>query len=237
MDFYENTVTRIEPYKKQLVYGAVGLVGAIVLFAIVSMVMSYQSSQSQAALARALEIYNAPIVTPGQDAERFKGKKTYADKQQKYKEAAAAFDDVAANHSAVRDVARYWAAMSRAQFDPTKAQTDLEALSKESSDIGFWSKIGLAETYAATEQTDRAIGLYQQLKDNSGPLPKSVILYNLGRLYERQNKTTEAIDAYFQAASANRSSDEGRKSEERLNVLAPDKVKTLPAEVKNEDDI
>jgi tetratricopeptide (TPR) repeat protein len=227
---------KIGPHKQTLIYGVLGVVGAIVLGSIVYMVMNMQSSRGQAALASALEIYNAPVVTAGsEEAKNSAGKKTYPDKQQKFKEAATAFDGVANNHSSYEKIARYYAAMSRTHFDPAQAQTQLEALKGESSEVGFWSKIGLAELFSATGQIDKAIAAYQELKENPGPLPKSLIFYNLGLLYERQGKNAEAIDAYFKSASDNRKSAEGRKSNERLNVLDPATAKKLPV-VKEEEE-
>jgi tetratricopeptide (TPR) repeat protein len=235
-ELFYNVSAKLEAYRQTLVYGAIAVVAAVILGSIIYMFVNSQRSQGQEAFAQALDIYNAPVVKAGSDDAKNipAGKKTYPEQQQKFKDAATAFDNVANNHSSFATLARYYGAMSRTHFDQSKAQSELEALSKESSDVGFWSKIALAELYAASGQNDKALSAYQQLKDNSGPLPKSHILYNLGRIYERAGKNPEAIDSYFQSAQADRSSGDGRKSVERLNVLAPDKVKNLPPEKKEE---
>lgn len=237
--FFDNTVDKIVPHRQTILYGIVGLIAILVIGSIAYTISSHQQNNAQAALSQALEIYNAEVAsaTPPPPGTQNSKKKTYPDEQQKYKEAATAFDNVAANYSSISGLARYYAAMSRTHFDQAKAQTDLEALSKEGGDVGFWARVGIAELYAATGQTDKAITAYQQFKDNPGSLPKSVIYYNLGYLLERAGKNTEAADAYFQAASADRSSAEGRKADDRLTVLNPDLKKKLPPEKKDQDDI
>jgi tetratricopeptide (TPR) repeat protein len=236
-ELYEKTAGKIEPHRPKLIKGIAVIAGAIALAAIVYMIMGFQTGRGQQAFARALEIHNAQVVLPGSDTEKNKSstKKTYTDEQQKYKDAAAAFDSVASSYSSFREISRYYAAVNRVHFDPAKAQNELEQLSKDSSDVGFWSKTALAELYAATNQPDKAIEVYQKLKENSGPLPKSLVLYNLGRLYERQGKTQEAVQAYVETATANRSSDEGKKAQERLNALDPEAAKKLPPEKKDDE--
>ncbi|MEW6733979.1 MAG: tetratricopeptide repeat protein [Acidobacteriota bacterium] len=229
-ELYEKVTVKLEPYKEKIVYGVIGVVIVIVLGSLITLLMSYMSSRGQEALAKALEIYNSPVAAAGSEALQNKAKKSYTDEQQKYKEAAEAFDKVAADYSSQKEVARYYAALSRSYFDAAKAQTELEELAKSNSDVGFWSKVALAESYAASDKADRAIAIYQQLKDNSGTLPKSLVFYNIGRLYERQKNTAEAIKAYFESASADRSSAEGKKANERLNVLDPATAKKLPPE-------
>jgi tetratricopeptide (TPR) repeat protein len=238
-DLYENVNSKIAPYKQQLIRGAIGLVALVAIGSLGYVLINYFNSRGQEAFGQALEIYNAQVIAPGSDAEKNKNsaKKSYPDEQQKYKEAAAAFDNVAASYSSHRDIAKYYAALSRTHFDPAKAQSDLEAMSKENTEIGFWSKVGLAESYAAAGQFDKAVATYQQLKDNPGPLPKSLVLYNLGHLYERQGKSKEAIEAYYQSASADRSSAEGKKAHDRLNVLDPATAKKVPPEKKEDSDI
>jgi predicted negative regulator of RcsB-dependent stress response len=192
--------------------------------------MEYRMNTAQKALSGALEIYNSPVVAANSPEAKESKKKTYTDEKEKYKQAAQAFETVANSYSVVGSLARYYAAISRSHFDPPKAQTELEAISKETSEIGTWAKVSLAESYAANEQVDKAIAIYQQIKDGNATLPKTLVLYSLGRLYERQSKTNEATEAYVQTATADRNSSEGRKAIERLNIIAPEKVKNLPPE-------
>jgi tetratricopeptide (TPR) repeat protein len=233
-EFYAKTAEKVSPHKQQLIYGVVGIGAAIALGAIIYLIMNFQTGRGQEAFARALEIHNAQVIQPGSDTPKNTNKKSYTDEQQKYKDAAAAFDSVASSYSSFREISKYYAAINRAHFDQPKAQAELEQLSKDKSDVGFWSRMGLAELYASSKQPDKSIEVYQQLKDNPGPVQKSLILYNLGRLYERQGKNAEAVQAYVESATANRSSDEGRKSVERINVLDPAAAKKLPPEKKEE---
>lgn len=237
-NLYDSVYLKIEPKRKQILYGVGLFIGLILVGSLAYGVISTQIASAQEDLAVALEIYKADVIKPGSEEEKNKNpaKKSYTDEQQKYKEAATQFDKVAANHSSYREIANYYAAMSRTHFDVSKAQTDLENLSKTNSDVSLWSKIGLAELYASTGQTDKAITTYQQLKENSGTLPKSLVLYNLGRLYERQGNTKEAVDAYTEAAKDNRSSAEGRKAYERLNILDSAAAQKLPSEQPKADD-
>jgi tetratricopeptide (TPR) repeat protein len=237
-NLYDSIYMKIEPRRKQITYGVTFFIGLILVGSLAYGIMSSRTAQAQAAFGLALDVYKADILKPGseEDKNRNPAKKSFTDEKEKYKQAATEFDKVATNYSSYREVSSYYAAMSRTYYDPAKAQTDLETLSKSNSDVGLWSKIGLAELYAATGQTDKAITAYQALKDNSGTLPKSVVLYTLGRLYERQGNNTEAITVYTEAAKANRSSTEGRRAYERLNILDPVVAGKLPPEEPKKDD-
>ncbi|MBI4852281.1 MAG: tetratricopeptide repeat protein [Acidobacteria bacterium] len=239
-NLYDSIYLKLEPRRKEITYGVSLFIGLILVGSLAYGIMSSRTAQAQAAFGLALEVYKAEVVKPGSEEAKAisPGKKTFADEKEKYKQAATQFDKVATDYSTYREVANYYAAMSRTYYDPAKAQTDLEAISKNNSEVALWAKIGLAELYAATGQTDKAITAYQALKDNSGSLPKSVVLYTLGRLYERQGNNAEAINVYTEAAKANRSSTEGRKAYERLSALDPAAAEKLPPEeTKKDDDI
>lgn len=239
-NLYDSVYLKVEPKRKQILYGFGLFIGLILAGSLAYGIISSRVAASQEAFANALEIYKADVIKPGSEEDKNKNpaKKFYTEEQQKYKDAAQEFDKVASSYSAYREVANYYAAMSRTHFDQAKAQTDLEALSKNTTEVALWAKIGLAEHYAATGQTDKAIATYQTLKEGNSVLPKSMILYNLGRLYERQNNMAEAINAYTEAAKANRSSAEGRKSYERLSFLDSAAAEKLPPEdTKKDDDI
>ncbi len=239
-NLYDSIYLKIGPKRKQIVSGVSLFIGLILIGSLAYGVLSSRTAKAQEALAGALEIYKADVIKPGSEEDKNKNpaRKTYTDEQQKYKDAATEFDKVAADYSSYHDIASYYAAMSRTHFDLSKAQADLENLSKNNSSVSLWAKIGLAELYASTGQTEKAVTAYQQLKDTSGALPKSVIFYNLGRLYERQGNSKEAIDAYTEAAKDNRSSAEGRKAYERLNILDSAAAQKIPSEQpKTDDDI
>jgi tetratricopeptide (TPR) repeat protein len=237
-NLYDSIYLKIEPRRKEITYGFSIFIGLILASSLAYGIMSSRAAQAQAAFGLALETYKADVIKPGSEEAKniSPGKKTFPDEKEKYKQAATQFDNVSANYSTYKEVASYYAAMSRTFYDTAKAQSDLEALSKNNSDVGLWAKVGLAELYAATGQTDKAITSYQALKDNSGALPKTVILYTLGRLYEKQGNNTEAVNMYSEAAKADRSSSEGRKAYERLNVIDPAAAEKLPPEEPKKDD-
>lgn len=233
-ELYDKVYMKVEPYKQKIIYGIVGVAAAIALGALVYTFMNFRAAEGREAFARALEIYNADVVKDASDRNPNSIKKTYADEQQKYKEAAAAFDGVASSYSSQRELARYYAAVSRSHIDPAKAQTELEELAKGSSEVAYLSKVALAELYASKDQHDKALAGYQLLKDTPGPFSKSLMYYNLGRMYERQGNNPEAAKAYFEAASADRDSSEGKKSEERLKAIDSAMADKLPAEKKED---
>ncbi|MEM4251857.1 MAG: tetratricopeptide repeat protein [Candidatus Bathyarchaeia archaeon] len=234
-EFYYKHEAKIMEKKGVIINAAIGVLAVLVLGGAVIAFLNYRKAKGQEAMASALEIYNAPVVKP----EEVKDAKTrvYTDAQQKYTAAAAAFDAVAAAHSGQAQTARFYAAISRNHFDQPKAQAELEALSKESGDLGFWAKVALAESYTASGQYDKALALYNQMKDNPGQLTKALVLYNIGAIYELQGKRKEAADAYFQSASNARSSSEGRKAATRLESLDAELFKKLPEDKPAEDEI
>ncbi|MCS6884210.1 MAG: tetratricopeptide repeat protein [Acidobacteriota bacterium] len=225
-EFYYKHEAKILAKKDLAIKAAAALVIATILAAGINLFLNYKRSQGQEALAKAFEIYNASVVKP-EEVKDAKGR-VYTDREQKYKEAAAEFDKVAATYSDQARLARFYAALSRKHFDINKAQSEFEALSKEADDLGFWAKVALAETYAAAGDYDKALSLYNQMKENPGQLTKSLILYNIGALLELQGKTKEATEAYFQSATLARSSTAGRKAASRLEALDEELYKKLP---------
>lgn len=234
-ELYYKYEAKIMEKKGTIINTFIGVLAVLVVGGVVVAFFNYRKAKGQEAMAGALEIYNAPVVKP----EEVKDAKTkvYTDAQQKYKEAATAFDAVASAYSEQAQTARFYAAISRIHFDQPKAQAELEALSKESGDLGFWAKLALAESYTASGQYDKALASYNQMKDSPGQLTKALMLYNIGTIYELQGKRKEAADAYFQSASAARSSSEGRKAASRLEALDAELFKKLPEEKPTEGEI
>jgi tetratricopeptide (TPR) repeat protein len=88
--------------------------------------------------------------------------------------------------------------------------------------------LALAENYANNGDYEKAISAYQQLLNSAGNLRPAIQL-GLGAVYEKTGETEKAVEAYLEAARPDRSSGAGADAEKRLQALAPDRLKDLPA--------
>lgn len=218
------------------------IIGALVVVGIIVFVIASwsrrSSSEAQTALGRAIEIAEARVTSvpmpAGSTEKTFKTEKDRADA------AIAAFQKVVDMGSgAVAEKAKYFIAMNKLATDRAGAIADLEALSQGSSDTAYLAKFALAQIRTDDGQYDQAAKLYEELAGVDNPvLSKETINFNLAGVYQKQNKTKEAADLYYnivKAASEAKNADgdpapqteTARTAREKLTEIAPDRAKEI----------
>jgi tetratricopeptide (TPR) repeat protein len=217
-------------------------VGAlIVLGIIVLLIYSWSGSsnaKAQTALGKAIETSQAQIIDAppaGSTAKTFKTERERAEA------AIPEFQAVADNYGgSVGAKAKYFIAVNRLAIDKPAAVTELDALSKESGEVGYLSKFALAQAKNDEGKFDEAAALYSDLAAAADPVvAKETINLELAKIYEKQGKKPEAVQILFdlvKKASEAKDLDgkavpltaTAQSAKEKLTELDPEKAKEIP---------
>jgi tetratricopeptide (TPR) repeat protein len=229
--FYESTQDWLQERGRPIVI-AIGVVAAIiVLYVAGSYFFDYRKANAEAAFGQAVEKFTATVQDPtaAAPATTPTAGKTYFDEQTKWRESAEAFERLANDYSGYYgSIGRYYAGASYLHLDRDRGIALLQQVADENdqptSDL---ARLALAEAYAASGDTDKAISLYQQLL-NSGSSMKPAVQLGLGKTYEKAGDTQRAVEAYLEVAKSDRSTSAGAEAEKRVAALAPARVKEIP---------
>lgn len=199
---------------------------------------SRSNRAAQTALGKAIETSQTAVtdqpLPAGSTQKTFKTQKERAEAA--INEFKAIVDKYGGN---VGEKAKYFIAVNRLTIDRPAAIQELTALSNDSGEVGTLSKFALAQSQTDEGKLDEAAALYQQLAALDNPiLSKDTINFNLAKIYEKQNKTAEAADVYFniaKAASEVKDADgvavpmslTAREAKEKLEELNPEKAKEI----------
>jgi tetratricopeptide (TPR) repeat protein len=224
---YEKTQDWLQQRGRPLIIGIAALAGLFVVYMAGDFFFEYRASKAAAAFADAYEKFSAQVIdtqTTNQVG------KYYTDETQKWQESAEAFERLANEYPGYYGaMGRYYAGIASLHIDPPKGvQLLQEAIDKGDPEVADQSRLALAEHYAVTGDTEKAASLYEGLL-NSSFIPRQVVHFGLGKLYEGSGDAEKAIEAYFEAAKADRETGQSSDAEKRLSTLAPDRVKDLPA--------
>ncbi len=221
-------------------------VGALILVSII-IGIAYQwnrrsSGTAQAALGKAIETSQARVteIPPpaGSTQKTFKSEKERADA------AIAEFQVVVDQFGgSVGEKAKYFIAVNKLVTDRAAGIQGLEGLSTSSSEVGKLAKFALAQTRVEDGKLDDAATLYADLAGAADAVvAKDTVNFQLAKVYEKQGKTAEAVDAYYKIAKAASEakdadgkpmpmSETGRNAKDKLKELDPAKA----AEIKEVD--
>ena len=231
--FYEKTQDWLQDRGRPIVLALGIIVGLIVLYSAGKYFFEYRKSKAETAFSQAVEKFNAPVQdssTPLTTAPSTA--KTYTDENTKWQESADAFERLASDYSGYYGtLGHYYAGVAYLHLDGSKDKgINLlqQAADKNEQPTSDLARLALAEYYAATGDTQNAISAYEKLLNTSTSIKPAVYL-GLGRAYEKAGDTEKAVEAYFEAAKPDRSAPAGAEAEKRLAVLAPDRLKDLPA--------
>ncbi|HKS27145.1 MAG TPA: tetratricopeptide repeat protein [Pyrinomonadaceae bacterium] len=241
MQVLDRVGDRLEGKGRLILY----ILGGIVAFAILAGIFSWwsnkKSQEAAQALGRAIEVVSTPIQAqpvPGSTQPSFPTEKARAER------AAAEFQKVADKYSGqTREIARYFIAVSNLTLDRNKGLGELDALTKSGyKDVAAQARFALAQAREADGQMDGAVALYQQLAQENNPaIPAETVNLRLASIYEKQGKTKEAVDLYFQIADNSRKakspdgkplpkSSAAREAETKLQKLDAARYAQLPPE-------
>jgi hypothetical protein len=220
------------------------LIGVAVLAVLIFVFYSYSrrsSAAAQTALGKAIDVSQAQVTAspmPGYT------EKTYATEKEHADATIAAFQEVAAKYgSPYSDRAKYFIAVETLKTDRPAGIAALQESAKSSDkDTAALAKYAVAQATAADGKLDEAVTMYTDLLSQSTVLPaKETVNFELAGIYEKQGKTAEAANIYFDIVKAGREAKTSdgkplpmtgtaREADTKLTKIAPDKAKELPPE-------
>jgi tetratricopeptide (TPR) repeat protein len=187
--------------KKQIINGV--LIGGLIALAVFGFYYysAHQNERAKDELSQALKIYQAPVTSPNQPQNSVSPDElSFKTSAEKYEKALAEFQKVIGDFPSRSSgkIARYYAGLCLNSLNrKAEAVALLTPLSKEKSDYGALALAALAAVYESLGDWAKSTEIYQQIvNDNSPVTPKNVNLMHLARLYEEQNKMTEATKTY-----------------------------------------
>jgi tetratricopeptide (TPR) repeat protein len=189
-----------ENRRQAILYGVIAVVAIIV---IVASYTFYQSRSAAAATAfgQAMETYQTPIASATQPVPP--GVKTFPDAKSRAAAANTQFQQVAGKYSLTTSgrLAEYFVGLTfEDQGQTSSAQPILEKVSTSwDSGLAALGKDALADIYQQTNQSSKAIDLYNELiKAKSNTVPPGLAQLQLAELYQSQGNTDQARQIFAQ---------------------------------------
>jgi tetratricopeptide (TPR) repeat protein len=160
---------------------------------------AHRVSQASTAFGEAMQTYQTPIATPGQQIPP--GTKTFPDQKSRATAANALFVAVAGKYGMTEPgkLAKYFAGVTYSEEGQNgSAESTLkEVASSWNGDIAALAKQALAQLYQQTGRDSDAIALYNELaKKDSTTVPAGSAKLQLAALYESEGKTVDANKIY-----------------------------------------
>lgn len=231
----------LEGKGKMILYGLLAVAVAAILIFIFYSYSRRQSSAAQTALGKAIETSQAQVSASPMPNNP---DKTYATDKERSEAAIADFQEVAGKYgSPYSDQAKYFIAVENLKLDRATGLSQLQEAAKSSDkNTSALAKFALAQATAADGKLDEAVGIYSELLTQSSVLPaKETVNFELAGIYEKQGKTAEAADIYFNIVKDGREAKTAdgkplpmtataREASTKLDKIAPDKAKELPPE-------
>ncbi|MCA1591664.1 MAG: hypothetical protein LC754_03240 [Acidobacteria bacterium] len=244
MDFYDRLSHRTEGRGRAILYVAVALVAAAILFSVYSWWSGRRADEARLALGKAIEIADAPVVT-GTPLPNETGP-TFPNERERAQKAVEEFQKVQSKYGApFNELARYFAAVNLLTVDRNKGLSELDAISKGgNAEVSARAKFALAQSKEADAQYDAAAALYQELLQGKDKVVSDNTLnLRLANVYERQDKKDEAANLLFRMIEASRKEQQDKKegktatesasiraAADKLQTLSPERYAQLPPE-------
>lgn len=231
---------RFEGKGRPILYGLLALLGVAIIGGIIYSYSQRSAVAAQTALGKAIDIHTAQV-SPSPDPQS--AELTFPNDKERTEKAIAAFEEVTAKYgSPHKEKAQYFIAVNRLKLDRAAGIQELENLSKNSGEVGTLSKFALAEARFADGKYDEAAAGYNELlQAKTGIIADETLNFAIAQAYEKQGKTQEAVDIYFNLVKAAREakdaegqpvpqSQTAREASTKLEKLAPARYAQLPAE-------
>jgi tetratricopeptide (TPR) repeat protein len=172
------------------------VIGAVAVLILAIGALVYWNTRTAAAdlaLGGAMDVYNAPLLQPGEPP--MPG--VYSSAQARATEANREFVAVAHNFSGLPEAAKahYFAGVSYEDLGQNgPAETELkDAAGSWNRDLSNLAKLALAGLYQQTNRADQAISLYQELANKpSATVSTNVAQLDLADLYATEGKQEQA---------------------------------------------
>jgi hypothetical protein len=244
-EFQKNVSAQVEEIGKKfegkgktIMYALAAVAVLVILVGIYYAWNRRTDNAAQAALGKAIETSQAQVT----DSPLPVGstQKTFKTEKERAEAAINEFQAVADKFgNPYQEKAKYFIAVNKLSIDRAAAISELEALAGSSGEVGKLSKFALAQAKAGDGKLDEAAALYQDLAGIDDPIvAKDTINFELAQIYQKQGKTEEATNLYFQIAkTASEAKDaEGKAipmtqtandAKAKLEELNPEKAKEI----------
>jgi tetratricopeptide (TPR) repeat protein len=209
--------------RRSVLVSAGVLLAVILVLAIGAAIYTHRVDAAQAAFGDAMQAYQTPVATPGQQVPP--GVKTYGSVAERAKAASSMFASIADTYGmtpAGRN-ALYFEGLTQMEAGQNSAA---EATLKKASDswdkdVAALSKFALAQMYGQMGRTQDAVNLYQKLTASpASTVPAGVAQLQLAALYEAKGDTAAARKIYDQLKDKDAKSAAGMIAAQKLNPTA-----------------
>jgi predicted negative regulator of RcsB-dependent stress response len=179
---------------------ATGLVVLLILAAVGGYSwFEHRSTTAATQFGAAMEIYQTPLVTPGQQLPP--GMKAYNSAAERASAANAAFTAVAHQYGLTRSgkLAMYFAGLTYMEEGQNgSAEDTLKKVSGSwNHDIAALGELALAQLYQQTGRDDMAAGIYTKLSNgNATTVPPGLAQLQMADMYTSEGKTAQAKEIY-----------------------------------------
>ena len=198
----EDVSKKVEGKGKNILYAFAALGVLILAVGIYYIYSQRQAAKAQTALGKAIETSQAQVTESPNPTNP--GAKTFKTEQERANASITAFQNVANTYGGeVQQKAKYFLAVNKMSSDRPGAIAELAELSNSGGEVGTLSKFALAQANTDDGKFDEAAKLYQELAGSDQQIiAADTINFELAKIYEKQNKTAEAADLYFNIAKA-----------------------------------
>lgn len=200
------------------------IVGAlIVILVVVAVIFNQRSEKADVAFGEAMQTYQTPLATPGQQVPP--GVKTFPSAVERAKAANQLFLNVANNYGMTSSgkMARYFGGLTYVEAgNNSQAESTLkEVAGGWNSDLASLAKLALAQLYRQTGRDSQAIEVYNDLTAHpTNSVPAGTAQLQLADLYEAENKPEMAKKIYAQLKDKDAKGPAGMIAAQKLNPAA-----------------
>ena len=199
---------------------------AVILAVVLGAAGYFQRREAEHGFAEAVETFRAPVRAPGDAAAP--GGKSFATAQEKYTEAATAFDGLARKFPSRPEGlrARYLAALSRVEIgqypEAEKALTEIAADRRASALEPALARLALGDLFRRSGQVDKAVATFRELAaDPTSAMPRDAALMSLAGTLEDAKRVAEARASYRRLTEEFPQSVYAAEARRRADRLAP----------------
>ncbi|MEG9434796.1 tetratricopeptide repeat protein [Edaphobacter sp. HDX4] len=209
--------------RRTLVVVSAIVAALIVILAVGAFIFNHRSEQATTAFGEAMQAYQAPLASPGQQVPP--GVKTYPSTAERAKAANQLFLKVADSYGMTSSgkLARYFAGLTYMEAgENSQAESTLKDVAGSwNGDLSSLAKLALAQLYRKTNRDAQAVEVYNDLTAHpTNSVPAGTAQLQLADLYESENKPELAKKVYAQLKDKDAKGPAGMIAAQKLNPSA-----------------
>ncbi|MEJ7624478.1 MAG: hypothetical protein WKF34_10850 [Pyrinomonadaceae bacterium] len=234
----EDAGQKLEGKGRTILYGVGAAIVLLILIFLFTRWSRGSDAAGQTALGKAIATSTSAISETGVMAGATG--KTYKTEKERSEAAIGEFQAVADNFGGdVAEKSKYFIATNRLFVDRGAGIQELEALAGANTPVGKLAKFALAQTRVGDNRLDDGLKMYQDLVAlEASLLAKDTLNLEIAKIFEKQGKTSEAADIYFNIAkTASEAKDADGKpiretqtatdAKEKLKEIDPERAKQI----------